>query len=257
VADRYLDIPFANDRDIPNAANPFGTPNDLFGKCKSWGALPAQVKLECGLQLATNQKFGLEYAAPTALSPGQTARPLNAQPLDWPYALRSDFVWDGPCKNSENKACADEEVRDGRGDNGWGSAPQLVATPLDDQQERVLFATIRNCDDLHRLYTGQPPQIGCDYFKSNILLVAAQRKPHQQCDMTVNNVQSVSSPATQFTPRDAVRVEYTLKCAPPVPGSSGNLVTRVLSIPAGNANGSFASVTFVELGGGGPRGGTS
>ena len=255
VADRYLDIPFANDSDIPNADKPFGAPNDLLGKCSSWGLpFPEAAKRDCKAQLLANQLFLTDYAAPTALTPGQTARALAAQPVDWPYALRSDFIWDGPCKNSENKACAHEEVRDGSGQNGWGLAPSFVATPLDDQKERVLFATIRNCDDLHRLFSGQPPQIGCDFFKSNILLVAAQRKPHQQCDMTVNNVQSISSPATEFTPRDAVRVEYALKCAPPVPGSSGNIVTRVVSIPPGNTNGPFASVTFVEQGGGGPRG---
>ena len=257
VADRYLDIPFTDDRDIPNAANPFGVPNDILGKCSSWGPpFPAQSMRDCATQLTTNQRFLTDYAAPTPLSPGQIARPLAASPVDWPYAVRPDFVWDGACKNAENKACADEEVRDGTPPNGWALAASGVATPLDDQRERVLFATIRNCDDLHRLFSGQPPQIGCDFFKSNILLVAAQRKPHQQCNMTVTNVQSISTPATTFTPRDAVRVDYTLKCAPPVPGSSGNVVTRVVSIPAGNANGQFGSVTFIEPNGGGPRGGT-
>ena len=119
----------------------------------------------------------------------------------------------------------------------------------------MLFATIRNCDDLHRLFGGQPPQLTCDFFKTNIVLVAAQRKPHQQCDMTVDRVLSISSPAGTTTTRDAVRVNYSLNCAPPVPGSSGAIVTKVVSIPKTDANGEFATVTFEELGGGGPRGG--
>ncbi|HWT05990.1 MAG TPA: hypothetical protein VN224_09565 [Xanthomonadales bacterium] len=257
VADRYLDVPFRNDRDIANAADPFAAPNDVFRKCAGWGPpFPAQAKADCGAQLATNQRFLTDYAAQPPLSPGQTARPLNWQQIDWPYALRPDFVWDAACKNNENARCADEEVRDGSGPNGWGSAASAVATQLDDQKERVLFATIRNCDDLHRLFSGQPPQVTCDSFKSNIVLVAAQRKPHQQCDMAVDRVLSISSPAGTTTTRDAVRVNYSLNCAPPVPGSSGTVVTKVVSIPKSNANGEFATVTFEELGGGGPRGGT-
>ncbi|MDQ6944666.1 MAG: hypothetical protein M3169_19385, partial [Candidatus Eremiobacteraeota bacterium] len=183
VADRYLDVPFRNDRDIANPADPFAMPNDLLRKCGGWGPpFPAQAKADCGTQLATNQRFLTDYAARPPLSPGQTAAALSWQAMDWPYPLRSDFVWDAPCKNNENARCADEEVRDGSGPNGWGSAPSGVATQLDGQKERVLFATIRNCDDLHRLFGGQPPQLTCDFFKTNIVLVAAQRKPHQQCD---------------------------------------------------------------------------
>jgi hypothetical protein len=257
VADRYLDVPFRNDRDIANPADPFAAPNAVFGKCAGWGPpFPAQAKADCAAQLATNQRFLTDYAAQTPLSPGQTARPLAWQQIDWPYPLRPDFVWDAPCKNNENARCADEEVRDGSGPNGWGSAASGIATPLDDQKERVLFATIRNCDDLHRLFGGQPPQFACDSFKSDIVLVAAQRKPHQQCDMAVDRVLSISSQAGTTTTRDAVRVNYTLSCAPPVPGSSGAVVTKVVSIPKTNANGEFATVTFEELGGGGPRGGT-
>ena len=257
VADRYLDVPFRSDRDIANPADPFSAPNDLFRKCAGWGApFPAQAKADCASQLANNQRFLTDYAAQPPMSPGQSSRPLNWQQIDWPYPLRPDFVWDAPCKNNENARCADEEVRDGSGPNGWGSASSGVATQLDDQRERVLFATIRNCDDLHRLFGGQPPQFACDSFKSNIVLVAAQRKPHQQCDMAVDRVLSVSSPASTNVTRDAVRVNYSLTCAPPVPGSSGGVVTRVVSIPRSNANGEFATVTFEELGGGGPRGGT-
>ena len=257
AADRYLDVPFRTDRDIANPADPFAAPNDLFRKCAGWGApFPAQAKADCATQLATNQRFLTDYAAQPPLSPGQTARALGAQQIDWPYALRPDFVWDAPCKNNENARCADEEVRDGSGPNGWGSATSGVATQLDDQKERVLFATVRNCADLQRLFVGQPAQVTCDFFKSNIVLVAAQRKPHQQCDMAVDRVLSISSPAGTTTTRDAVRVNYSLTCAPPVPGSSGTIVTKVVSIPKSNANGEFATVTFEELGGGGPRGGT-
>jgi hypothetical protein len=257
VADRYLDVPFRNDRDIANATDPFAAPNDIFGRCAGWGPpFPAQAKADCAAQLATNRRFLSDYAAQPAMSTAQTARPLNWQQIDWPYGLRPDFVWDAPCKNTENARCADEEVRDGSGPNGWGSAPSGVATQLDDQKERVLFATIRNCDDLRRLFSGQPAQLACDSFKTNIVLVAAQRKPHQQCDMAVDRVLAISSPAGTTTTRDAVRVNYSLNCAPPVPGSSGTVVTRVVSIPRSSANGEFATVTFEELGGGGPRGGT-
>jgi len=257
VADRYLDVPFRTDRDVANAADPFAVPNDVFRKCASWGPpFPAQARVDCGAQLATNQRFLTDYAAQPPMSPGQTARPLNWQPVDGPFALRPDFVWDGPCKNNENARCADEEVRDGSGPNGWGSAAPGVATQLDDQRERVLFATIRNCDDLRRLFSGSVPQVACDSFKSNIVLVAAQRKPHQQCDMAVDRVLSISSPPGTNPTRDAVRVNYSLTCAPPVPGSSGAIITKVVSIPRTNANGEFATVTFEELGGGGPRGGT-
>ena len=255
VADRYLDVPFRNDRDIANAADPFAAPNDIFRKCAGWGPpFPVQAKADCGAQLATNQRFLTDFSVPTLMSPGQTAQPLTWQQVDWPYALRPDFVWDAPCKNNENALCADEEVRDGSGRNGWGSAATHVATPLDDQRERALFATIRNCDDLHRLFSGQPPQITCDTFKSNLVLVAAQRKPHQQCDMAVDRVVAVSVPAGTNPTRDAVRVNYSLNCMPPVPGSSGAIVTKVITIPRSNANGDFGAVTFEELGGGGPRG---
>jgi hypothetical protein len=257
VADRYLDVPFRNDRDIANPADPFAAPNDTFRKCAAWGPpFPVQARADCAAQLATNQRFLTDYAAQAPLSPGQTAQPLNWQPIDAAFALRPDFVWDAPCKNNENMRCADEEVRDGSGSNGWGSAPSGVATQLDDQRERVLFATMRNCDDLRRLFSTLPPQFACDAFKSSIVLVAAQRKPHQQCDMAVDRVVSVSSPATANPPRDAVRVNYSLNCAPPVAGSSGAVVTKVVTIPRSNGNGEFATVTFEELGGGGPRGGT-
>ncbi|MEA2785479.1 MAG: hypothetical protein QOF71_1583 [Candidatus Eremiobacteraeota bacterium] len=257
VADRYLDVPFRTDRDIANPADPFATANDLLRKCAGWGApFPVQAKADCASQLATNQRFLSDYAAQPPMSPGQTTQPLTWQQIDWPYPLRPDFIWDAPCKNNENARCADEEVRDGSGPNGWGSAPSGVATQLDDQRERVLFATIRNCDDLHRLFGGQPPQFACDSFKSNIVLVAAQRKPHQQCDMAVDRVLSVSSPSAVNVARDAVRVNYSLTCAAPVAGSSGGLITKVVSIPRSNAHGEFATVTFEELGGGGPRGGT-
>lgn len=257
IADRYLDVPFRNDRDIANPSDPFGPANDTFRKCTGWGPpFPVQARQDCASQLATNQRFLTDYAAQSPLSPGQTATPLNWQAVDGAFALRPDFVWDAACKNTENLRCADEEVRDGSGANGWGSAPNGVATQLDDQRERVLFATIRNCDDLHRLFSSQPPQLSCDAFKSNIVLVAAQRKPHQQCEMVVDRVVSVSSPGSANIARDAVRVNYSLACQPPVPGSSGPLATKVFTIPRTNANGEFATVTFEELGGGGPRGGT-
>ena len=84
--------------------------------------------IDCASQLASNQRFLGDYAAQPPMSPGQTAQPLSWQQIDWPYPLRPDFVWDAPCKNNENARCADEEVRDGSGPNGWGSAPSGVAT---------------------------------------------------------------------------------------------------------------------------------
>jgi hypothetical protein len=120
-----------------------------------------------------------------------------------------------------------------------------------------MFATIRNCADLHRLFTGQPPEVTCDFFKSNILLVLAQHKPHQQCSgLTVDRVLSVSAPSSTNPPRDAVRLNYTLNCSAPVAGSSGNTALKVISIPSGNAHGSYANVTFLQTGGGGPRSST-
>jgi len=261
VADRYLDIPFRNDRDITNAADPFQVPNDLFAKCgTSYPPLPQPVKSDCAAQLATNQRFWRDYLAQAPSYTGQTAQPLSWQQIDWPYPLRSDFVWDAGCKNNENARCADEAVRDGSGQNGgqngWGHVAQGQAAPIDGDRERALFATIRNCDDLHRLFGGQPPQFTCDLFKSNIVLVTAQHEPNQQCDMTIDRVNSIAAPASTNPPRDAVQLFYTLNCAPPVLGSTGSTAMKVISIPSGNTHGSFANVTFVQSGGGGPRSGT-
>jgi hypothetical protein len=265
VADRYLDVPYTSDRDVPNAADPFAVPNDLFRKCNSSvPLLPLQVRTDCTEQLATNLRFLIDYASQPAPLSGQVIQPLNWQQIDWPYSLRPDFVWDGPCKNSENARCADEEVRDGNGPNGWGPVPgdRVTAVPIEGDRERVLFATIRNCDDLRRLFTGQPPQITCDFFndtaahKSSILLVVAQHKPNQQCGMNIDRVQSVGTPSTANPPRDAVRLNYTLTCTPPAAGSPGSTAMKVVSIPGGNANGAFANVTFVQSGGGGPSSAT-
>ncbi len=256
VADRYLDVPFSADPVIPpNAADPFAVPNGLFRQCETAAAgFPAAVKTDCGTQLASNQRFLADYATQPTPATGQTMQPLSFTPIDWPYALRPDFVWDAPCHNSENARCADEEVRDGSGPNGWGPVPAGQATPLDGDKERVLFATIRNCDDLHRLFSGQPPQFTCDAFKSNILLVTAQHKPDQQCGMTIDGVSSISTAAGTNPPRDAVLLNYTLTCAPPVSGSAGSTVVKAVSIPRSNAHGEFANVTFNQSGGGGPRG---
>lgn len=262
VADRYLDVPFSTDPALgSNAADPFAVANALFRQCQTAAAgFPASVRTDCGTQLASNQTFLADLAAQPPPVNGQTTQPLTAQPVDWPYALRPDFVWDAPCKETSadgnHPRCADEEERNGSGTNGWGPVPAGQATPLSGDKERVLFATIRNCDDLHRLFSGQPPQFSCDAFKSNILLVAAQRKPDQQCTMTNDSVSAVSTPSTAVTPRDAVVLTYTLTCAPPVAGSSGNTVLKTVMIPRSNAHGEFANVTFSQSGGGGPRGAT-
>jgi hypothetical protein len=256
VADRYLDVPFSSDRDLGSGPDPFAVPNDLLRKCGSWGPpFPAQARIDCTTQLATNLRFLIDYNTQPPSFPGQTIQPLNWQQIEWQYSLRPDFVWDAPCKNNEKSRCADEEVRDGSGPNGWGPVPPGAAIPVDGDRERVLFATIRNCDDLNRLFTGQPPQVTCDFFKSNIVLVVAQHKPHQQCGMTIDRVQSVGTSSGTNPARDAVRLNYTLTCTPPV-GASGSTAMKVVSIPSGNANGTFANVTFVQSGGGGPRSAT-
>lgn len=239
IADRNLNIPLSADPDIANAAAPFTAANAELTTCAGWaGSVPDNAASNCRLLLASNNDFAKTYAEQDARS-AAPALPT----LAWPYAIRSTFVWDAPGSNSERQVFADEEVR---GAGGWSPAARGQEMRLADRGDWVLFAAIRNWEDLHTMFDfpagGEP--VGRDFFRTKMLLVAVQRKPNQQCDIRVNSVNQIAREAN-VTP--AVRVDYTLVCQPP--GTAANTIVKV--IPADKTNG---QVSFVEDGGTGPSG---
>ena len=240
VADRNLNVPFARDSDIPNAADPFKVPNDELTTCGAWPAsVPDNAAANCRALLDINRnRLAPVYAAQDALAAGT---PLPT--MDWPYPIAAGYTWDTPGNNRENQVFADEEIR---GPAGWLAAAKGQEVRRDANGDYVIFAAIRNWKDLHAMFdfSANKEPFAADFFTKKMLLVAVQHKPNQRCDIRVNNVASIAREAGAVP---AVRVDYTLVCDPP--GTPANTVVKVLPVDLTNGQ-----MSFVEDGGSGPIG---
>ena len=240
VADRDLNVPFARDSDIPNAADPFKVPNDELVTCGAWSAsVPDNAAANCRALLDINRnRLAPVYAQQDALSAG-AALPT----MDWPYPIAAGYTWDTPGNNLYNQVFADEEIR---GPSGWTAAAKGQEVRRDPAGDYVIFAAVRNWKDLHTMFdfSANKEPFGQDFFAKKMLLVAVQHKPDQRCDIRVNNVASIAREAGVVP---AVRVDYTLACDPP--GTPSNTVVKVLPVDSTNGQ-----VSFVEDGGSGPSG---
>jgi hypothetical protein len=240
VADRNLNVPFARDSEIANAADPFKVPNDELTTCGAWSAsVPDNAAANCRALLDINKnRLAPVYAQQDALAAGP---PLPT--MDWPYPIAAGYTWDTPGNNLHNEVFADEEVR---GPSGWTAAAKGQEMRRDAAGDYVIFAAVRNWKDLHSMFdfSASKEPFGADFFSKKMLLVAVQHKPDQRCDIRVNNVASIAREAGAVP---AVRVDYTLACDPP--GTPSNTVVKVLPVDSTNGQ-----VSFVEDGGSGPSG---
>lgn len=250
-ADRALNVPFERDRDISDPRHPFAEANTLLTACKGYpdktyyrDAAANCAKL-LGYNNATPPPAGYIPAGETQTRYDDIA-PATA-------AVRSDFVWDAPCAtppdaSGHHQPCADASIHDGSGTSGWKNIDTGRPVPFDASAERVLFATIRNQDDLGRLFAVPPPLPG-DFFKNSILLVAVQQKPHQHCDITIvpPGVTYVVTQGQKGPLPPSVRVYYALACDQPG-AAPGNVAVKAIRIDKSINNGAVGDVKFIESG---------
>lgn len=261
AADLQLDIPVKDDTDIvrdprePGNASPFALSNRELRACHdrtgSDRGLTAEVADQCAKQLETNARLETEYknveVPPASLAqPGwQLLTPTAVDPAAYAVRPESQFDWTKPV-SGENEKFSVELVRDGALWRDPGSAAVRATT-----QPWVLFGAIRTWPEFNAMFAanGASTPVTADFFKTQMLVVAVQRKPRQHCRF--DSVDAYSVPGTTTTVVPALRIYYRYRCDRPSriaagqPGYGGEpAVSSILALPR-NASG---SVTFLENG---------